>query len=267
MTELRHARETYELRGLIFQAHNELKAGWSEEVYHQALHSLLRDNEVPVASNPRKSIFHREHEIHTFECDLIVWDRIILELKALPSTTFTAAHYAQIFSYLKCWSKDLGLLVNFGVSHADIKRVVWNEQTLAICENYDSLKSELTQSDRTCLRRIRRDLLAVAKQYGLGYPETVYRKIVAVEMQYNGLDCQCNVDVPAKWDGKILTRHASDHLLVENKYLVSVCALLEQPAKYEFIRTKTFLNHLGLRFGLVVNFGKKQFQIYGVNPE
>jgi hypothetical protein len=31
--------------------------------------------------------------------------------------------------------------------------------------------------------------------------------------------------------------------------------------------TKTYLNSLGLKFGLIVNFGKKQLQIYGVSPD
>jgi hypothetical protein len=35
---------------------------------------------------------------------------------------------------------------------------------------------------------------------------------------------------------------------------------------YDFIRMKTFLKSLELRFGLIINFSKRQLQIYGVNP-
>ncbi len=47
---------------------------------------------------------HRDVEINTFECDLMVWDLIILELKVLPFTGFAPAHYAQVIHYLKCWN-------------------------------------------------------------------------------------------------------------------------------------------------------------------
>jgi hypothetical protein len=32
---LRYEKQTYQLRGLIFEVRNELKAGWSEDIYHQ----------------------------------------------------------------------------------------------------------------------------------------------------------------------------------------------------------------------------------------
>lgn len=36
----------------------------------------------------------------------------------------------QIIHYLKCWQKDLGLLVNFGTPKVNIKRIVWHESSL-----------------------------------------------------------------------------------------------------------------------------------------
>ena len=43
--------------------------------------------------------------------------------------------------------------------------------------------------------------------------------------------------------------------------------MLNQPTGYDFARTKTYLSSLGLKFGLIVNFGKRQLQIYGVSPD
>jgi GxxExxY protein len=267
MTHLRHEKLTYELRGLVFEVRKKLKTGWSEEIYHQGLAQLLRDKGVPVQSKPRRSIIHRGITVQTFECDLIVWDLIILELKMLPFTTFVARHYAQLICYLKCWIKDLGLLVNFGPTRAQIERFVWDEPELKIHENYDSIKPDMTDTDRLHLRQVRQSILAIGQQHGLGYPETMYRKITAIEMNHNGLSCQSKVEIPARWDSRVLAQHSSDHLLVEDKYLLNVRSLLDQPPKYDFARTKTYLNSLGLKFGLIVNFGKKQLQIYGVNPD
>ena len=267
MTNLRHENLTFELRGLIFEVRQKLKTGWPEEVYHQGMLQSLLERDIPVHSKPRKAVIHRGCEVHVFECDLIVWDVIILELKALPLTSFAARHYAQIIHYLKCWGKDLGLLVNFGPTRAEVKRVVWDEPDLETYENYDSIEPYVTDSDRSCLSEIKQNVYAVVRQYGLGYPETMYRKIVAIEMNHNGLHCQAEAEIPARLDDRVLVQHSSDHLLIENNFLLNIRSLLEHPPEYEFARTKTYLNSLGLKLGLIVNFGKKQLQIYGVNPD
>ncbi len=264
MSHLRHHELTYELRGLIFEVRRELKAGWSEEIYHQALVRLLQTKSLPFCSKPKKTIIHRGCEVRIFECDLIVWDIIILELKVLPHTTFATAHQAQLIHYLKCWGKDLGLLVNFGATRAQIQRLVWDEPNFEVEESYDLIKSAMDDTDRSYLRQIRQIILTIGQQYGLGYPETMYRQIVAIELNYQGLVCQAGVEIPVKWDERTLGQHRSDHLLVENRYLLNICSLLNYPSWYEFARTKNYLKSLGLRFGLVVNFGKKQLQIYGV---
>jgi GxxExxY protein len=121
--------------------------------------------------------------------------------------------------------------------------------------------------DRLTLRRVRQSILAVGQQYGLGYPETMYRRVATIEMNHNGHSCQAEVEIPARWDGRVLAQHSSDHLLVEDNYLLNIRALLDQPTRYDFARTKTYLNSLSLKFGLIVNFGKKQLQIYGVGPD
>ena len=83
MSKLKHAEKTFLLRGLLFQVRNELKLGWPEEAYHQALVFLLKQKEIPFLSKPRCDMLHRGVVVHTFEADVIVWDLIVLELKAL----------------------------------------------------------------------------------------------------------------------------------------------------------------------------------------
>jgi GxxExxY protein len=264
MSSLRHKKLTYELRGLIFEVRDTLKAGWSEEVYHQALLQLLEARQIPVQSKARRAIHHRGLQVHLFECDLLVWDLIILELKALSYAKLASVHQAQLFHYLKCWGKDLGLLVNFGGTRVEIERLIWDEPALEIEESYDLVKSYFTEKDRDCLRQVRTVILAIGRQYGLGYPETMYRRIVELELRHQGLACSEDVIVPVQWQGAILRGDKIDHLLVEGRYLVSIRALLEFPSRLEFAQTKNYLQHLGLQFGLVVNFGKRQLQIYGV---
>jgi len=267
MSKLRYEKFTYELRGFIFEAHNKLKTGWPEEVYHQGLVQLLRDKEIPVDSKPRKSIVHRGIEVHHFECDLLVWELIILELKTLPFTTFAAQHYAQLIHYLKCWNKNLGLLVNFGPPQVEIKRVVWDDPELKILQNYTPIEPYLSDTDRLTLDRIWQAILALGQQYGLGYPETMYCSLAAIELKHNGLNCQREIKIPAKWNEQVLGQHSSDYLLVDKHYLLHIRSLLDRPTRYDFAQMKTYLNNLGLKIGLIVNFGKRQLQIYGVSPD
>lgn len=267
MSHLRHKERTYELRGLIWEVHNELKVGWSEEVYHQALAELARERRIPVQSKAQRTVIHRGVEVKVFECDLIFWDLIIAELKVLPFSAFAPGHYAQLIHYLKCWNKALGLLVDFGPTRVRIERIVWDEPDLEIHEDYDLIRDHMDAVDRSRLRRVRQCILTVGKQYGLGYPGTMYRKLAAIEVAHSGLKCQTEVVIPARWSGRILAQHASDHLFIEDKYLLNIRSLLERPSRYEFARTKTFLNSLGLKLGLIVNFGKQELQIFGVNAD
>jgi len=179
--QLRHEDKTYALRGLAYDVRNVLGMGWPEEIYHQGFIELARDRNIPVVSKPRKTIFHREVDVHTFECDLIAWDLILLEFKMLPNARFAPSHFAQIIHYLKSWHKDLGLLINFGTSHIQIERVVWNEPTLQIVENYETIDQKAS-IDWSIIYQIKDILIEIGHQYGLGYPETMYRKILSIEL-------------------------------------------------------------------------------------
>lgn len=268
MIELRYEKQTHQLRGLIYKVRNELKAGWPENVYHQAFVQVLQENHIPVLSKPRHPLSHRNVEVHVFEPDLIVWDAIILELKSLPyQNKFDGKQFAQIIHYLKFFGKGLGLLVNFAPARVRIKRVVWDEAEFDLFEDYSRIKPDLSDKDKEYLRQIRHHVINVARQYGFGYPETVYRKIVAIESTHQGLPCSTEVDIPVRWNGSILEYHQTQQLLVAEKYLVHIRSLLDYPPEYDFTRTKTYLSCLGLKFGLVVNFGHRQLQLYGVKAE
>lgn len=262
---LRHSEKTQRLLGLAYQVRNELKAEWSEEVYHQAMVKLCEREAVPIVSKSRTSLVHRGVEIHRFEPDLIAWDLIILELKSLAyQTRFTGEQFAQLIHYLKFYGKDLGLLINFAPTRVQVKRVIWDEPQWDIVERYDGIIPLLSEQDRPLLRQIRECILAIGRQYGLGYPETVYRKLIAVEAVGCGIRCGEEVEVPVLWKGECFTHQWTQILMMEGKFLVHVRSLLPYPTEYDFTRMQSYLKCLGLSIGLVINFGKEQLQLYGV---
>lgn len=78
------------------------------------------------------------------------------------------------------------------------------------------------------------------------------------------LKCETEVEVLARWNNVVLARYQTGQLLVADSYLIHIRALLHYPTVYDFTQTQTYLEALGLNIGLVVNFGRKQLQIYGI---
>jgi GxxExxY protein len=113
---------------------------------------------------------------------------------------------------------------------------------------------------------LRECLCMIGQQHGLGYIESIYRQMIAIEMSHRGLQIDENVLCPACWENRVLSQHNSDCILVEGKILLCVRSLLDYPSQYEFARLKTYMNSLAVPYGLIANFGKKQLYIYGVNP-
>ena len=65
------------------------------------------------------NVFYRGKIVGQYFADLIVEDRVILELKA--SESLSSAHEAQLLNYLKATKIEVGLLLNFG-QKPDYKR-------------------------------------------------------------------------------------------------------------------------------------------------
>jgi len=238
--ELLHEKKTEQAIGLIYEVRNEMGGGWSEEIYHQALVANFHEHDIPTLCKPQMSLIHRGAEIYTFEPDVIVWDTVILELKALPNfkgRTFPAINQAQLIHYLKRYKKDLGILVNFAHSKVGIKRMAYEPPEMEVYEDYDRIRGHLSDSDRLILLEVRQHILALGKQYGTGYSEIAYRKIIAVELAYQDIQCISDVNITAKWKGVEIGSQTTQHMLVENRFLLLVRATLESPPTYDYIKT------------------------------
>ena len=102
----------------------ELGAGFFEKVYEKALCVEFRRAGIPFQCQQRFGITYKNENIGYYIADLIIDNRLLLELKALPG--FSREHDAQVMNYLKASGLTVGLLLNFGVARLGIRRVVWN---------------------------------------------------------------------------------------------------------------------------------------------
>lgn len=99
----------------IFKVHKELGPGFLEKVYEECLCMELSDRKIPfMRQQPVKMVYNGRQVPADFRLDLVVDNKILLELKAVDQ--LHPIHEAQIHSYLKMANLGLGLLVNFNVA-------------------------------------------------------------------------------------------------------------------------------------------------------
>lgn len=115
---------TYKIRGACFEVMNEMGPGLKESVYHKALEKALSEKAIKFEREKIIDVSFKGEKVGNFRPDLLIEDKIILELKALPFTGKTEEK--QLWSYLKGSEYKLALLINFGSQKLDIKRVVYD---------------------------------------------------------------------------------------------------------------------------------------------
>jgi len=114
----------------IFQVHKNLGAGYLEKIYEDCLCLELAERGIAFERQfPMKVIYKGTAVSSDFRLDMVVENRIILELKAVEK--LHPVHESQIYSYLKMSGLPLGFLVNFNVPliKDGIKRFVPNLRT------------------------------------------------------------------------------------------------------------------------------------------
>jgi GxxExxY protein len=104
---------TEKIIGCAIEVHRNLGPGLLESIYEKALcyefgsNGLLHKNQVIVP------VIYKNTFLGDFRLDLVVEDRVIVELKAVERND--PVFKAQLMSYMKLADKKLGLLINFNV--------------------------------------------------------------------------------------------------------------------------------------------------------
>ncbi len=124
MQDLLYKDESYQIIGKCFEVHKTLGPGFLEIVYKDALEYEFRNAGIPYAREKEYIVDYKGVTLpHKFYADFVVFDKIILEIKAVAG--IPDEFIAQTLNYLKVSGNKLALLVNFGELRLNYKRLVF----------------------------------------------------------------------------------------------------------------------------------------------
>ena len=113
---------TYKINGAVYEVNRILGPGFLEKVYENALLIELKEIGLKAVNQISISVEYKGNVVGEYFADILVEDKVILELKAVDS--LQKIHEAQLLNYLKATGIKLGLLINFTYPKAEIKRFV-----------------------------------------------------------------------------------------------------------------------------------------------
>jgi len=110
--ELKHKEITHQIIRVFFDVYNELGHGFLESVYQKSLAVAFQSAGVNVRTRVKIPVWFRGQRAGQFEGDMLVEERILLELKV--ARCLDRSHQAQLLNYLRATDIEVGILLNFG---------------------------------------------------------------------------------------------------------------------------------------------------------
>ena len=108
-----------------FDVYNELGYGFLEAVYQEAMVITLRGAGLRVDREFGLEAHFRGVTIGVFKADLVVNDRVLVELKA--ARQIAPSHVSQVLNYLRCGVLEVALLFNFG-PRPEVRRLAFSNE-------------------------------------------------------------------------------------------------------------------------------------------
>ncbi len=128
--------------GCAFKVHGALGHGFLEKVYENALAHELRKAGLCVQQQADIQVFYDGVKVGTYFADLLVEGRILVELKSVKA--IDDAHMAQCLNYLKATGLQTCLLLRFGKTKVEVRRLGMNRENkpgMALAEITDEART------------------------------------------------------------------------------------------------------------------------------
>jgi GxxExxY protein len=112
---------TYKIIGCAMKVHNTLGNGFQEVIYQRCLAIELEKQSINYEREKETPIFYEGMEVGTRRADFIIEEKVMVEIKAIIQ--LEDVHLAQGLNYLTAYNLEKGLLINFGSTSLQIKRL------------------------------------------------------------------------------------------------------------------------------------------------
>ena len=112
---------TYKIIGCAMKVHNTLGNGFQEVIYQRCLAIELERNNIEFLREQELPIFYEGIHVGTRRADFIVAGEVMVESKAIIK--LEDVHLAQALNYLTAYQIEKGLLINFGSTSLEVKRL------------------------------------------------------------------------------------------------------------------------------------------------
>lgn len=103
------------------EVHKTLGNGFQEVIYQRCLAIELQRAGTQFLREADQPIYYKDEHVGTRRADFIIEDKLIVELKALIK--LEDVHLSQAKNYLTAYNFNTGLLINFGSSSMEYKRI------------------------------------------------------------------------------------------------------------------------------------------------
>ena len=118
--EYKHWEITQKIIGCAMTVHNFLGPGFPEIIYERSLLIEINNSGLNCERQIERDVFFRGISVGKRKLDLVVEEKVLLELKALSINENN--YNCQILNYLKVFGFEVGLLLNFGKPSLEFKR-------------------------------------------------------------------------------------------------------------------------------------------------
>ncbi len=116
-----YADLSYKLMAAVFEVHNQLGPGFTENIYEEALAVELSERGIPFERQKSIQIFYKNNSVGNYRLDFVIYNLIILAIKAVSE--ILDIFKQQVLSYLAASGFRLSILVNFGGQRVQSVRI------------------------------------------------------------------------------------------------------------------------------------------------
>jgi hypothetical protein len=199
---------------------------------------------------------------HTLYPDLVGWDAISVELKAVPRK-LAQSEFVQLFDYLKCRNDRLGLLVNMGLDRVHIERVVYRMPQYSLKEDWGYWTDRISGRAREVGAEVHAALRAVYEQHTTGYGEEVTQRLILFALMQRRLSHVMAPVSKAYFRDHLVHECPLECLVIEGCVLLVYTALFSSN-QFNISRGLSYMKALEIPWGVAANFGREVADFSGL---